>query len=147
MNNIASLLVEEGKHEEAKVELLQAILLLDKPEDHHLQAYLHNNLGKIYDDMILPVLARDEYLKAIQLLDSGSDQELELTVRFNLALVYQSLGNSQDAIDELQRAVEIEEAIGHPNFAADLKLLDKLGEMYEPKVIRWIRKRIIIGIG
>jgi tetratricopeptide (TPR) repeat protein len=144
MNNIASLLVEKGELEEAQTELLRAIPLLEDEIGSTIPAYLHNNLGKIYDDLSLPILARDEYIKALSVLDGMLDEELELTVRFNLSLAYQALGNKIGSIDELQKAVEIEEKIGHPNYANDLNLLDKLrGELNEPKIVQWIRRRFL----
>jgi len=144
MNNIASILVENGKLEEAQTELMHALSLLEDLPGNIVQAYLHNNLGKVYDDMGLSIQARDEYLKALLILESDSDLELEMTVRFNLSLVYHSLGRKDEAFDELQNVVDIERRLDHPNFEDDVKLLERLQrELNEPKIIRWLRSKLL----
>lgn len=141
--NSASIELEKKNLEAAQRKLVQGIALIENQPTNLLLAYLHNQLGKVFDELNMPLLALDEYNTALDVLSQTRDQELEAVVRYNLSQAYRLLGRRQAAYDEFQRVVAIEHSLKHPDYEADAKQLARMErEMNQPGIVRWIRKMV-----
>jgi tetratricopeptide (TPR) repeat protein len=110
----------------------QGLALLQAIGDWSTEGVVLNTIGMLYSEHM-----RD-YKQAVQFYEqsrarfhSNGEQGREATVCFNLFESYQALGQTKQALTYLAMAVEIEQAMGHPQAAEDAALLHRLQEAME----------------
>ena len=75
--------------------------------------------------------------KSVDLQEKAGDLYYESVARFNLANLKRIMGDINQAIEEMERCVEIDIAIGHPDLAKDQAVLYELKRMTIPQQMNY----------
>ncbi|MFD0523464.1 tetratricopeptide repeat protein [Paractinoplanes durhamensis] len=54
------------------------------------------------------------------------DRAAEAITRFNIAMIHRAFGDLDQAIDELERVVDLDRQVEHPDLASDTAALERL---------------------
>lgn len=76
-------------------------------KDSRLEAYIHNNIGKILDTLAESQAALDEYQLAQAIFQKRNSAEDEAMVLDNMGMVYAGLGDAQQALENFFKALAI----------------------------------------
>ncbi|MFE9915893.1 tetratricopeptide repeat protein, partial [Micromonospora sp. NPDC005553] len=70
--------------------------------------------------------ALDYYHEALPIRREVGDRAGEATTRFNIAMVHRAGGDLDQAIRELERVVDLDRQVDHPDLEADTAVLEQL---------------------
>src|SRR5919112_1117733 len=76
-------------------------------KDSKLEAYVHNNIGKILDTLAESQAALDEYELALKIFQKRNSAEDVAMVLDNIGMVYAGLGDAPQALENFSKSLDI----------------------------------------
>jgi tetratricopeptide (TPR) repeat protein len=105
----------------------QALPIRREVGDRAGEATTLNNIGLVYDNTGQPQQALDLYERALPIRREVGDRAGEAVTCFNIGmLLRQAFGRTVEAISYLERCVQIDAEIGHPDLESDRAKLEEL---------------------
>jgi tetratricopeptide (TPR) repeat protein len=126
LNNIGAVYDALGEKEKALAYYEQALPLWRQVGDKAGEATTLNNIGGVYDALGKKAQALAYYEQALPLRRQVGDRWGESVTCYNMAMVYRDLEDLAAAEQLLQRTVDLDEAIGHPDLASDRAMLEQV---------------------
>lgn len=108
--------IEQGRGEEARREVSEAMPLAERLGDRDLVERLRNELGNAYALLNSHQLALDNYRACLQAVEDGTikDPSFELNVLYNIGTQYWYLAQYDTAVQYLRRAAELTADVVNP---------------------------------
>ena len=126
LNNIGAIYSALGEKAQALEYYEQALNLRRQIGDKAGEATTLNNIGRIYSALGEKGKTLGYYEQALLLRRQVGDRWGESITCYNMAMVYRGLGDLAAAEQLLQRTVELDEAIAHPDLASDRAMLERV---------------------
>ena len=126
LNNIGRIYSVSGDKQQALIHYQQALILRRKTGNKAGEATTLNNIGRIYSTFGDKQQALVYYKQALVLRRQLGIRRGERNTCYNMAKIYRSLGDLAEAEQLLQRTVELDEAIGHPDLTRDRAMLEQV---------------------
>jgi tetratricopeptide (TPR) repeat protein len=104
----------------------QALPIRREVGDRAGEAATLNNIGEVYRGMGEPRRALDYYGHVLSILREVGDRAGEAVTRYNVAMVYRARGELERAVAELERVVELDRLVEHPDLQSDTKILERI---------------------
>jgi tetratricopeptide (TPR) repeat protein len=126
LNNIGAVWSALGDKHKALDYYNQALPLRRAVGDKSGEATTLNNIGGVWSDLGDKQKELDFYNQALTLRRAVGDKSGEAVTCFNLGLLHESLGDLDQAITYLERCVELDEQVQHPDLESDRAVLARV---------------------
>jgi tetratricopeptide (TPR) repeat protein len=123
LNNIGVVYRSLSQGERALDYYHRALPISEEVGDRAGVAQTLNNIGEVYRSLGQGERALDYYHRALPIGEEVGDRYGESVTRYNLAMVYRGQGQLVEAVAELERVVEIDQLVQHPNLEDDMAML------------------------
>ncbi|WP_203794800.1 tetratricopeptide repeat protein, partial [Actinoplanes derwentensis] len=84
------------------------------------------NIGLVYDGLGDRQRALDFYQQALPIRREVGDRAGEATTRYNIAMIHRAGGDLVLAVGELERVVDLDRQVEHPDLAGDTAMLEQV---------------------
>jgi tetratricopeptide (TPR) repeat protein len=108
---------QKNKLNDEAIDQLESLI-----KENHKNAAIYHKLGEIYQQIQLPLLARDNYLKAVELIP---DEDIAgiAEVQADLGQIYRTLGQKKEAVYWLTLAYNQYQQLGEQQRQTEIKQL------------------------
>lgn len=115
LNNLYLSQSEVGDLSNSLADFLRLLKSCQDAKYRRLEAFVHNNVGKIYDSLAEPQKALEHYQAAYDIFHNprGASEE-EAMVLGNIGMVHAGLGDAARALEFFNRSLEIRERLCSP---------------------------------
>ena len=111
--NLANLLQDQGRLEDARDTLLHALEFYENSGDVLGKAQVLGNLGAVYQDIRDFTASIDAYIQASRLYKLLDDLQSQAEILSNLAFVYANAGQPDRALSTCRQAIAVVDVIGY----------------------------------
>lgn len=115
-----------GSPIEAMAAYEQALELYRAAEDRGNQAATLTSIGNAYARRGQAEEALECYQQALPILREVGDRAGEAVTRYNIAMIHRRREEFDQAVTELERVVELDRQVDHPDLASDTAMLDQV---------------------
>lgn len=114
---LAYVYVEQGRGEDARREVAEAMPSAERLGDRELVERLRNELGNAYALLHSHAMALDNYRACLQAIEDGAikDPSFELNVLYNVGSQYWYMAEYDSAVDYLRKAAELTADVVDPS--------------------------------
>lgn len=123
LNNIGGVSHALGDHHKALDFYQRALPIQQAIGDRSGVATTLNNIGSVWHELDNHHKALDFYNQALPILRSVGNRSVEAVTCYNVGSIHYRLGNLDEAIHYLERCVELDEQVYHPNLEQDCAFL------------------------
>ncbi|WP_231954469.1 tetratricopeptide repeat protein [Actinoplanes derwentensis] len=104
----------------------QALPIRREVGDRAGEATTLTNIGLVYDGLGDRQRALDFYQQALPIRREVGDRAGEATTRYNIAMIHRAGGDLVLAVGELERVVDLDRQVEHPDLAGDTAMLEQV---------------------
>jgi tetratricopeptide (TPR) repeat protein len=126
LNNIGLVYNGLGDRRQALTNYQQALPIAREVGDRAGEAATLNNIGGVYAGLGDARQALTYYQQALPIRREVGDRAGEATTRYNIAMIYRAERNLDRAIGELERVVDLDRQVDHPDLPSDIATLEQV---------------------